>query len=93
MHDEYHVHLFQFALKKGVLDVHLMEVPPFRRGKCDHGPHSRHLCHRGKGLLVVNSMRLGVAFRYESRFVAVDGTVGIVLHFVNPLASDRLPVR
>ena len=54
------------------------------------GPHRRHLPHRGKGFFVVDSMRLCIAFRYKSRFVAVDGTVGFVLYLVYPSASDRL---
>ena len=67
-----------------------MEVPPFRRGKHNHGSHRRHLGHRGKGFFVVDAMRLCISFRYESRFVAVDGTVGVVLHFIYPSTSDRL---
>ena len=69
----YHVHLFQFALKKGILYIHLVEVPPFCRGQRNHGPYRRHLCPRGKGLFVVDAMCLCVSFCYESRFVAVNG--------------------
>ena len=45
----YHVHLLiYFALKKGVLDVHLVEVPPFGRCERDQGSNDNHLCHLGK---------------------------------------------
>ena len=54
-----------------------MEVPPFRSGMRNYGLHYRHLCHQGKGPFVVDSMCLCVTFLYESRFVAVDGTVSV----------------
>ena len=75
----YHVHLLlQFALKKGVLYIQLVEV------------YRRHLCHGGKGLFAIDAMCLCVSFRYESRFVAVDRTFGIVLYLVYPSTSDHL---
>ena len=89
----YHIHLFSFALKKDVPDVHLMEVPLFCRGKRNHGSNNPHLCHYGKGLFIVEIVRLCIAFCYESSFIAFDGAVGIILHFEYPSTVDCLLVR
>ena len=40
--------------------------------KCNHGSNNRHLCDWGKGLFIVDTMRLCIAFCYESSLVAVD---------------------
>ena len=85
--------LFKFALEKGVLAIHLMEVPPFCHYKCNHGLNSCHLCHWGKGIFIVDTLRLGIAFCYESRLVAVGGAIGIILHLVYPSTTDCLLVR
>ena len=45
-----------------------------------------------KVLFIVDPMCLCVSFRYESGFVALNLTVGIVLHFVYPSVANRLLV-
>ena len=76
-----------------VLDVHLVKVPPFGCGKHDHGSNGSHLCHWGKGLFIVDTVRLCIAFCYESSLVAVDGAVNIILHLIYPSTTDCLLVR
>ena len=79
-------------MEKGVLDVHLMEVPPLGCCERDHGSDGSHLCHRGKGLFVVDTVCLSIALRHKPGLVLIDNVIGVVLHFEYPPTSNFLLV-
>ena len=80
-------------MKKDVLNVYMVEVPPFCCFKSNYGPYGGHLCHRGKGVFVVYVLRLSVLFRKEPYFEVIYKTVGITFHFVHPSTSNCFLVR
>ena len=69
-----------------------MEVTPFRHGKCNHFPHHRHLCYRGKGLFLIDTVCPLITLCHKPGLIPINGVVGIVLHFEYPPASDFLLV-
>ena len=79
-----------FALEKGVLYVHLVEVPHLGRCERDHGSDGSHLCYWGKGLFVVDTMCLRIALCYKLSLIPIEGVVGVVLHFEYPPTSNCL---
>ena len=52
----------------------------------------RHLCHRCKGLLVVDLVHRTFSFCYKLGFVSVDSAIGIILDLVYPSATNFLPL-
>ena len=49
--------------------------------------------HRREGLSVVETIGLRESSSHETRLMASDGTIGIVLEGVHPLARDNIDVQ
>ena len=77
---------------KSVLDVHMVEVPPFGWCEHEHGFNGSLLWHLGKALFIVYTVCLPTTLCHKSCLIPIDGAVSVVVHFDYPLASNCLLV-
>lgn len=82
--------LVKCAMKKGALDVELMDGPCVRGRDAEDDPYGGRLDHRAEGLVVVDAMLLGEAANDPTSFVTSKGTIGVVFVLEHPLARDHI---
>ena len=68
-----HINLFmRVTIQKGILDIHLKDLPLSNGCNCNHSTNCRHLCNWGKCLLVVKTILLGIPFCYKSSLISFN---------------------
>jgi hypothetical protein len=84
-----HVNLLtQLTIEKSVLNIKLRHKPVANRGNSKKSPHSGHMSHRSKSLIIVTTLLLLKATSHKTRFIALKESIGAGLNFVDPLAYD-----
>ena len=85
-----HIDFFsEIPMKKGVLNVHLVEIPTTNRGNSKKTSKSGELGHRSKSFSIVNTFALGEAFGNKAKFVTFNNAIRIILDLVDPSAPNR----
>ncbi|CAL9000681.1 unnamed protein product [Prunus brigantina] len=86
----FHVyHFMQIAMKKGILNVQLMDEPVASSSNSQQIAEGSEFGCRRKGFLAVNALNLSVSFSNKASFVAFNGAIRLVFDFVNPFAANQ----
>ena len=85
-----HIDFFsKVAMKKGILNVHLVEIPTTNGGNSKKTLKSGELGHGSKSFSIVNTFALGEAFGNKASFVMFNNAIRIILDLGRPSRARR----
>ena len=85
--------LIEVAVKEGIGYVQLMKRPGLIQGNGEENPDGAEARHRRECLMIVKTIGLRKATSHETRLVASDGAIRIILEGVHPLAGDDIGIK
>ena len=80
--------LIQVAMKKGIIDVKLVDTLRTSSGNNKEEANSDSLCNRGEAIKVIHTHNLIVSLGNKARLVAIDCTIEIELSFKKPTTTN-----
>jgi hypothetical protein len=86
-------HLGQSVVKKGILDIQLVDYLFLGEREEVDGPNGGELHSEAEGLIVLHSRAISKATKNPTRRVPIEGTIGLELAPKDPLASDYIDAR
>ena len=84
--------LLEVAVKEGIVDVQLMKRPALLQGDGEDNTNGAEARHRREGLMIVKTIGLRKATGHQTRLIASNGAIRIVLKGVHPLARDDVGI-
>ena len=85
--------LIQMTMKKGVLDIQLMNRPGTRRSNAENNPNRCWLNNWIESLFVVDAILLRKSSNNPQSFVTSKRAIRVILMLENPLAGDNVGTR
>ncbi|GMP25747.1 hypothetical protein CsSME_00002457 [Camellia sinensis var. sinensis] len=86
-----HVNLLnEMAIKKSILNIHLIKRPRTNSSDKDQSTDSSHLGNRSKCLLIIKTILLRETFGNQTSFVVLKRPIRMSLDFVNPFATSQV---
>ena len=80
--------LGEVTMKKGILDIELIEGPLSDGSKNDQSAYSSHFGDGGKSLLIINAILLSETTGDKTGFVSFYRSIRVSLDFIHPLATN-----
>ena len=85
--------LIEVSVKEGVGHVQLMKQPGLIQSDGEEDTDGAEARHRRECLMIVKTIGLRKVTGHETRLVASDGAIKIVLEGVHPLARDNIGIN
>ncbi|KAB1222417.1 hypothetical protein CJ030_MR2G028745 [Morella rubra] len=85
--------LVKNAVEKSTLDIKLMKGPLIANGKREYNTDGGGLDNRTKGVCVIKSRKLNVAFCNETGLKTINGPVKEILGAKHPFGAHNIDVR
>ena len=74
-------------MKKGILNIKLVEIPIISGNQGDENPNICHLSNKEKSVGIVHAKDLGIPFSNKAGFQPNNESIGINLHCKHPTAT------
>ena len=84
--------LSQGTMEERIVDIQLMNRPVLVKSQAEDGANGGRLHIRTESFVEVDARSLSEPAKDPTRFVALEGSVGVELVFENPLAGDDVGV-
>ena len=75
-------------MKKGILDIKLVEIQIISGSQGNKKPNICHLSNKGKSVRIVHPIGLGIPFSSKTGFPSGNGSIEINLHYEHPTATN-----
>ena len=85
--------LIEVSVKEGIGHVQLMKRPRLSQSNGEENTDGAEARHRRECLMIVKTIGLRKTTSHETRLVASDGAIRIVLEGVHPLAGDNIGIN